>query len=602
MSTTPNDPAQLLASLFKGGQSMFAGTGSSKGTDADADPRGASPADPMSGFMAFTEQMTQMQRQFVDQMTGFWTGLAAAGAPTESSAPNARAASAAKTAPATEKAESAVPPKAKDSDKRFAAEAWRNDPRFDLLSRTYLAYSQYLQGTVESIPLDDKTKAQMRYGMRQFVDAMSPSNFFVTNPEAMQLAFETGGQSLVQGMNLFFEDLAKGRISSTDEQAYEVGKNLAITPGAVIFENELMQVIQYAPATQKVRERPLVMIPPCINKFYILDLQPENSIVRYVVGQGHTVFMVSWRNIKPELGHLTWDDYLEEGVMRAIDVALGVSGADKVNTLGFCVGGTLLASALAVMRARDEDKVASMTLLTTMLDFTDTGEIGALVTDKSVEAREAAIGGGGLMKGKELGFTFSSLRANDLMWQYVVNSYLKGKAPPAFDMLYWNADSTNLPGPMFCWYVRNTYLENNLRIPGKTVQCGEAVDLSLADVPTFLYASREDHIVPWRTAYASAELLPDDTTFVLGASGHIAGVINPASKNKRSHWVGGVPGPDPDHWLETAQSVPGSWWPEWSNWLRDQAGAEVPARKTVGNRKYKRIESAPGRYVKEKEA
>ena len=602
MSTTPNDPAQLLASLFKGGQSMFGGAAATNKAGADADSYATSQADPMSGFMAFTEQMAQMQRQFVDQMTGFWTGMAAAGTPAETSTSHSRSAAAAKPASGAERAESAATPKAKDSDKRFAAEAWRSDPRFDLLSRTYLAYSEYLQGAVESVPLDDKTKAQMRYGMRQFVDAMSPSNFFVTNPEAMQLAFETGGQSLVQGMNLFFEDLAKGRISSTDEQAYEVGKNLAITPGSVIFENELMQVIQYAPTTQKVRERPLVMIPPCINKFYILDLQPDNSIVRYIVEQGHTVFMVSWRNITPELGHLTWDDYLEQGVMQAMDVALGVTGADKVNTLGFCVGGTLLASTLAVMRARDEDTVASMTLLTTMLDFTDTGEIGALVTPQSVEARESAIGGGGLMKGKELAFTFSSLRANDLMWQYVVNSYLKGKAPPAFDMLYWNADSTNLPGPMFCWYVRNTYLENNLRIPGKTMQYGEAVDLSLVDVPTFLYASREDHIVPWRTAYASAELLSGDATFVLGASGHIAGVINPASKNKRSHWVGGAPGPDPDRWLETAQNVSGSWWPEWSNWLRDQAGAEIPARKTVGNRKYKRIESAPGRYVKEKES
>jgi polyhydroxyalkanoate synthase subunit PhaC len=602
MSTTPDDPAQLLASLFKGGQSMFGSAAPTKETGAGADSHVASPADPMSGFMALTEQMTQMQRQFVDQMTSFWTGPTAASTSTESSVSNARHLSAGKTTPAAERAESTAPPKAKDSDKRFSAEAWRNDPRFDLLSRTYLAYSEYLQGTVESVPMDDKTKAQLRYGMRQFVDAMSPSNFFATNPEAMQLAFETGGQSLVQGMNLFFEDLAKGRISSTDEQAYEVGKNLATTPGAVIFENELMQVIQYAPATKSVREFPLVMIPPCINKFYILDLQPDNSIVRYIVEQGHTVFMVSWRNITPELGHLTWDDYLEQGVMQAIDVALGVSGADKVNTLGFCVGGTLLASALAVMRARDEDTVASMTLLTTMLDFTDTGEIGALVTEKSVEARESAIGGGGLMKGKELAFTFSSLRANDLMWQYVVNSYLKGKAPPAFDMLYWNADSTNLPGPMFCWYVRNTYLENNLRIPGKTMQYGEAVDLSLVDVPTFLYASREDHIVPWRTAHASAELLSGDTTFVLGASGHIAGVINPASKNKRSHWVGGAPGPDPDRWLETAQSVPGSWWSEWSKWLRNQAGAEVPARKTVGNRKYKRIEAAPGRYVKEKDS
>jgi polyhydroxyalkanoate synthase len=597
MSTTPNDPVQLLASLFKGGQSIFGNPAAGGGAAPGGGP--GPTYDPMSNFISFTSQMAEMTRNSFDTMTVCRSG-GTAGAPQPSAAGGPREAS---NAASAAKGESAGAPKpAKDGDKRFAADAWRNDPRFDGLRRTYLAYSDFLQGAVESVPLDDKTKAQMRYGMRQFVDAMSPSNFFATNPEAMQLAIETGGQSLVQGMNLFFDDLAKGRVSSTDEQAYEVGKNLATTPGAVIFENDLMQVIQYAPTTAKVRERPLLIVPPCINKFYILDLQPDNSLVRYAVSQGHSVFLVSWRNIPAELGHLTWDDYLEQGVMQAIEVARGVSGADQINTLGFCVGGTLLASALAVLRVRGEDKAASMTLLTTMLDFSDTGEIGALVTEQSVAAREAAIGGGGLMKGKELAFTFSSLRANDLMWQYVVNSYLKGKAPPAFDMLYWNADSTNLPGPMFCWYVRNTYLENNLRVPGKTIQCGEPVDLSLIDVPTFVYASREDHIVPWHTAYASTELLSNDMTFVLGASGHIAGVINPASKNKRNHWVGGTAGIDPDRWLETARNVPGSWWTEWSNWLRDQAGDEIPARKALGNRKYKRIEAAPGRYVEEKDS
>ena len=574
--TTSNDPARLLASLLKGGESISGNPAPTNDAAAAAGSNAASPFDPMSVFIAFTQQMAQMQQLFVDQMTGFWIG--ASGESTASSTA------------------------AKDGDKRFAAEAWRKDPCFDLLRRTYLGYSEYLLGAVESVALDEKTKAQMRYGMRQLVDAMSPSNFLITNPEAMQVAIETGGQSLVHGMNLFFEDLAKGRVSSTDEKAYEVGKNIATTPGAVIFESELMQVIQYAPATETVRERPLVMIPPCINKFYILDLQPDNSLVRYIVAQGHTVFMVSWRNIRAEQGHLRWDDYLEQGVMRAIDVALDVSGTDEVNTLGFCVGGTLLASAAAVMRARNEDKVASMTLLTTMLDYADTGEIGALVTEQSVAAREAAIGGGGLMQGKELAFTFSSLRANDLVWQYVVNSYLKGKAPSAFDLLFWNADSTNLPGPMFCWYVRNTYLENNLRVPGRTTQCGEAVNLSLLNVPTFIYASREDHIVPWRTAYASTQLFSDKTTFVLGASGHIAGVINSASKNKRNHWVAGAVGPDPDRWLETARSVPGSWWPEWGNWLREQAGAEVPAPKKVGSRKHAPIEPAHGRFVKEKDS
>jgi polyhydroxyalkanoate synthase subunit PhaC len=568
MNTPKRDPAQLLAGLFQTGQEMMRQLYTMSGS---ADGK----LDPAAHFISASEQFSAMQQDLIKQMTGYWSGMMGIAAPGQE--------------PGTSGT--------KDNDRRFAGEAWSNDPRYDLMKRTYLAYSNFWLQAVESTAVDEQTKAKLRYDMRQFVDAMSPSNFLATNPEAMQLAVETGGQSLAQGMKLFFDDLAKGRISMSDERAFAIGKDLAATPGAVIFENKLIQLIEYSPLTERVHLRPLVMIPPCINKFYILDLQPENSFVRYAVEQGHTVFMVSWRNVDAEMGYLTWDDYLETGVMQAIDVALAISKADKVNTLGFCIGGTLLASALAVLQAKGEDKVASLTLLTTMLDYSDTGEIGALVSEKSVVAREAAIGKGGLMHGKELSFTFSSLRANDLIWQYVANNYLKGKAPPAFDMLFWNADYTNLPGPMFCWYIRNTYLENNLRMPGKTVQCGDPVDLSQIDVPAFLYASREDHIVPWRTAYASTELLAGETTFVLGASGHIAGVINPAAKNKRNHWVDGAAGPDPEHWLATASSVPGSWWPRWSTWLTRRAGREIPARRALGNRKYRRIEPGPGRYV-----
>ena len=565
------DPAQLLASLLKGGKEQAEGAEAEAAGEASAAPAAASMPDPAASLAALAHRMADLQQQFFTQMTAFWTGAPSA----PGSAP-------------------------KETDKRFASDAWRGDPRFDLLRQGYLACSELLNGTVDAIPLDTETKARMRFGMRQFVDAMSPSNFFLTNPEAMQLAVETGGQSVVQGINLFYEDLAKGRISTTDERAYEVGRNIATMPGEVIHENEVMQLIQYAPATKDVYGRPIVMIPPCINKFYIMDLQPDNSLVRYLREEGHTVFMLSWRNVRAEQSHLTWDDYVEQGVLKAIDVARDITGAAQVNTLGFCIGGTLLGSAVGVMKARGDDNVASVTLLTSMLDFSDTGEIGTLVTEQSVAAREASIGRGGIMEGKELSFTFSSLRANDLMWQYVTNSYLKGKAPPAFDMLYWNADNTNLPGPMFCWYVRNCYLENNLRIPGETQQCGEAVDLTLIDMPAFVYASREDHIVPWRTAYASIELLAGATTFVLGASGHIAGVINAPAKNKRNYWVGGADGPDPVRWFETARDVPGSWWPVWGRWLAQYAGDRVAAPNKAGNRKYKPIEPAPGRYVREK--
>jgi polyhydroxyalkanoate synthase len=361
-----------------------------------------------------------------------------------------------------------------------------------------------------------------------------------------------------------------------------------------------------------VHKRPLVIVPPCINKYYILDLQPQNSFVAHAVAQGHTVFLVSWRNAGPGQAKLTWDDYIEQGVLRAIDVARRITKADKVNTLGFCVGGTLLASALAVQAARGEHPAASMTLLTTLLDFTDTGEIGLLVSEPAAAAREAAIGQGGLVKGSELAQVFASLRANDLIWPYVVKGYLEGKAPAAFDLLYWNSDDTNLPGPMFCWYLRNTYLANKLREPGGTVQCGESVDLGAIDVPAFVYASKEDHIVPWKSAYASTQLLRGGTSFVLGASGHIAGVINPPAKNKRNYWtVAPTAAPDaaggqarldadPDSWFDSAESVPGSWWPAWIDWLAPHSGTRVVARKKQGNAEFPPIEEAPGSYVKEK--
>ena len=347
MPSQPNDPAQYLANLFAASQQLMQ-------TFALGVPGASKEPDPAAEQMAIARSFAVLQQNYLKQMSQFWTGMFGAAAP----------------------ADLAAHPFAKHDDKRFAGVAWDSAPGFDLLKRNYLAYSRFLQECVDAAPMDDKAKEQLRFAARQFNDALSPANFLATNPEAMQLAMETGGQSLTEGIGLFFQDLAKGRISMTDEATFEVGRNLAVTKGAVIFENELIQVIQYSPRTAHVYRRPLVIIPPAINKFYILDLQPENSFVGYVLKRGHTVFLVSWRNITPELGHLTWDHYLQIGVMRAIDVALEVSGADRVNGLGFCVGGTLLASAIAVMKARGEDKLASLTLLTTLLDFSDTGEIG----------------------------------------------------------------------------------------------------------------------------------------------------------------------------------------------------------------------------------
>jgi polyhydroxyalkanoate synthase len=485
------------------------------------------------------------------------------------------------------------------ADKRFAADAWRGHPGFDLMARNYLSFARMLCDGIAAAPADARTKGQWQFALRQVLDALSPANCLATSPEALELAVATGGASLADGMRLFLQDMAKGRISMTDDQAFEVGRNVATTPGSVVFENELMQLIQYATSTPRVHKRPLLIVPPCINKFYILDLQPDNSLVAHAVSQGHTVFLVSWRNVSAAQGHLGWDDYLQDGVIASIDAALAISRADRVNTLGFCVGGTLLACALAVLAARSQHKVSSMTLLTTMLDFQDTGEIGLLVEPGMVAKREAEIGRGGVLHGRELAQVFASLRANDLIWPYVVNGYLKGKAPPAFDLLFWNGDDTNLPGPMYCWYLRNAYLENKLREPGGTVQCGEAVDFRSIGVPAFVYASRDDHIVPWHTAYASTRLLGGDTTFVLGASGHIAGVINPPAQEKRNNWVGKALA-QPHAWLEAAQSVPGSWWPAWTQWLASHAGVQVAAPKKPGGRAFPFIEPAPGRYVKEK--
>jgi polyhydroxyalkanoate synthase len=562
MTDQPNDPLQWLASLYQAGQEMM--------RPFTTPPAPGAPSDPYGQLTAMSKSMLDMQQSYVQQMSNFWMGLAAGN----------------------------LPQAPQEADKRFAGEWWRDDPRFDLLKRSYLAYADVLAKSVETAAVDDRTKGQLRFAMRQFIDAMSPTNFLMTNPEAMQLALQTGGASLTEGMALFFKDLAKGRISMTDESAFAVGRNIAATEGSVIFENDLIQVIQYAPRTDEVYGRPLVMIPPCINKFYILDLTPENSFVRYAIEQGHTVFMLSWRNITEDLDEFTWDDYLQMGVIQAIDVAREVTGSDDVNTLGFCIGGTLLSSATAVMKVNVEDKVASMTLLTTMLDFADAGEIGALVTEESVAARERTIGNGGVMEGRDLALTFSALRANDLIWQYVVNSYLKGKAPPAFDLLYWNSDATNLPGPMFCYYVRNMYLENRLREPGATEQLGVPIDLSDIDVPAYIYASRDDHLVPWHSAYSSTTLLAGDNRFVLGASGHIAGVINPPSKNKRHYWIDGTDGPDPETWLAGARQIPGSWWPTWSDWLAELGGDKVPARARLGSRTHRVLEPAPGSYVK----
>ena len=488
---------------------------------------------------------------------------------------------------------------ASDHDRRFLAKEWREYPYFAWLKNVYLLYAEYLRELANLAEADADTKKRLRFFARQYADAIAPSNFLPTNPEAIRLALESSGASLAHGLANLVNDAQRGRIALTDESAFAVGRNLAVTPGSVVFRNELIELIEYAPSTAQVYRRPLVIVPPCINKYYILDLRPDNSFVRHAVAEGHTVFMISWRNIPAELGHLGWDDYLQSGVLAAIEVAREISGSKTVNTLGFCVGGTLLACALAVLAARREHGVASATFLTTMLDFADPGEIGVYVSREYLAAREPALVAGGRVQGAELANAFASLRPNELVWNYVVSNYLKGRTPPAFDLLYWNSDSANLPGPMYAYYLRHMYLDNRLREPGALTMCGQAIDLSRIALPCYVYASREDHIVPWRSAYQTTGLVGGDLCFVLGSSGHIAGVVNPPRSQKRNYWTNDLLTDAAEDWLARAEARSGSWWPHWYAWVADYGGGMRRAPRRVGNARHRSLGSAPGSYVVE---
>ncbi len=564
MSGNPQPDAAAMQNPFQAGQAFARGV-------MNFMQHGAQAAPAIVPVLPGNEAVAGLQKEFAERHATLWRDMLNGGAGAEV------------------------------KDKRFSAPEWAESPYFDYLRQAYLLNADFIGRLADAMPMaDEAARGRLKFFTRQFVDAMAPSNFVATNPEFVRTALATRGASITAGIRNLLADLGKGRISMTDDEAFEVGRNLAVTPGQVIFENELIQLIQYAPVTAKVHARPLVVVPPCINKFYILDLQPENSFVRHAIEQGMTVFLVSWRNPQADLGHLGWDDYIEKGALAALDVAREVSGADKLNALGFCVGGTLLAAALSVAKARGADPVASLTLLTSLLDFSDGGEVVNYLDAASVDAREKVIGRGGLLRGAELASAFSSLRANDLIWQYVVGNYLKGGKPPAFDLLYWNADSTNLPGPFAVWYLRHLYLENALREPDRLAMCGTTADLGRLDMPAYLYSSREDHIVPWRSAYLSRDLLGGETTFVMGASGHIAGVVNPPAKGRRSHWLNEAAAASAEDWLAGATEHKGSWWPHWIEWLKRFSGEERAAPKRPGSKRHKPIEAAPGRYVKEK--
>jgi polyhydroxyalkanoate synthase len=493
-------------------------------------------------------------------------------------------------------------------DRRFKDPAWDEQQLFDFIKQSYLLTARWMQSTVSEVDgVDQKTAQKLDFYTRQFIDAIAPSNFVVTNPEVLRATVESGGENLVRGLKNLLEDLERGEgqlaISMTDQDAFTVGLNIAVTPGKVVYENELMQLLQYAPASEQVYKRPLLIIPPWINKFYILDLRPKNSFIKWAVEQGFTVFVISWVNPDERLADRSFEDYMMGGPFAAMDAIEKATGETDLNIIGYCLGGTLLASALAYLHAKgpkdpgpDVARIKSATFLTTMTDFAEAGELGVFIDEEQLSALEQRMQQKGYLDGAAMATTFNMLRANDLIWSFVVNNYLLGKDPFPFDLLYWNSDSTRMPAAMHSFYLRRMYQENLLTRPGGISLKGVPIDLGKIETPIFMLSTREDHIAPWKSTYSLTQNVSGKVKFVLAASGHIAGVVNPPAAGKYTHWVGAETPADPDTWFSHAEERPGSWWPEWLKWMSRRAGAKVPAR-TPGDGKLKAIEDAPGRYV-----
>ncbi|MCA3424865.1 MAG: class I poly(R)-hydroxyalkanoic acid synthase [Roseomonas sp.] len=483
-------------------------------------------------------------------------------------------------------------------DKRFKDEAWRDNEVFDFIRQSYLLSARYMQGLVHDAEgMDEKTAQKVDFYTRQFVDAMSPTNFVMTNPEVLRRTAETGGENLLKGLSNLLTDLERGqgnlRIRMTDESKFKVGENIAVTPGKVVYQNDLMQLIQYTPTTEKVLKRPLLILPPWINKYYILDLRPKNSFIRWAVDQGHTVFVVSWVNPDAKLAEKGFEDYMLEGPYAALDAIEKATGEKAVNAIGYCLGGTLLSATLAHMAVKKDTRIKSATFFTTMVDFTEAGELGVFIDEEQLKALEAKMQKRGYLEGREMATTFNMLRANDLIWSFVVNNYLLGQDPFPFDLLYWNDDSTRMPARMHSFYLRRMYQQNDLIKPGGIELLGVKLDLRKIKLPTYILSTREDHIAPWASTYRATQTYAGDIRFVLAASGHIAGVVNPPDAGKYSHWVNTELPADPEAWLAGSTELAGSWWPDWQRWVSGQDPAQVPARKPKNA-----IEDAPGSYVK----
>ncbi|MCA3357972.1 MAG: class I poly(R)-hydroxyalkanoic acid synthase [Roseomonas sp.] len=483
-------------------------------------------------------------------------------------------------------------------DKRFKDEAWRDNEVFDFIRQSYLLSARYMQGLVHDAEgMDEKTAQKVDFYTRQFVDAMSPTNFALTNPEVLRRTAETGGENLLKGLSNLLTDLERGqgnlRIRMTDESKFKVGENIAVTPGKIVYQNDLMQLIQYTPTTAKVLKRPLLILPPWINKYYILDLRPKNSFIRWAVDQGHTVFVVSWVNPNERLAEKGFEDYMLEGPYAALEAIEKATGEKSVNAIGYCLGGTLLSATLAHMAVKKDTRIKSATFFTTMVDFAEAGELGVFIDEEQLKALEAKMQKRGFLEGREMATTFNMLRANDLIWSFVVNNYLLGQDPFPFDLLYWNDDSTRMPARMHSFYLRRMYQQNDLIKPGGIELLGVKLDLRKIKLPTYILSTREDHIAPWASTYRATQTYAGDIRFVLAASGHIAGVVNPPDAGKYSHWVNAELPADPEAWLAGSTELAGSWWPDWQRWVSGQDPAQVPARQPKNA-----IEDAPGSYVK----
>ena len=496
-------------------------------------------------------------------------------------------------------------------DRRFKDDAWAENPLYDHIKQSYLLASKFVLSTVrETQGLDAHTAQQVDFYTRQFIDALAPTNFAMTNPEVARRTVETGGENLVQGLSNMLEDLERGqgrlRIRMTDLEKFKLGENVAVTPGKVVFENDLMQLIQYVPTTEVVRKRPLLIVPPWINKFYILDLRPKNSFIKWAVERGHTVFVISWVNPDEQLAEKSMDDYMLEGPVAALDAIEKATGESRVNAIGYCLGGTLLAATLAYLKAGRTAQtteatgrrsvIESATFFTTMVDFEEPGELGVFIDEEQLSLVEESMKEKGYFDGSKMAETFNLLRANDLIWSFVINNYLMGKDPFPFDLLYWNSDSTRMPRAMHSAYLRDMYQHNRLREPGGITLDGVPIDLATVDAPIYILSTREDHIAPWRSTYAATRLYRGPIRFVLAMSGHIAGVVNPPAANKYGYFTGEIASA-PDTWLEAATAHDGSWWPDWDAWVGKHDGGEAPPREP-GAGALPVIEDAPGRYVK----